>query len=82
MKITYDEYDAWCDKMNTLFEKAPTKPYYPTEEDLDIMDQEFDKYKDFLIYLSETNPAGQTSIEKESMKRINSIINSHFEFVD
>lgn len=82
MKMTYDEFDAKCEYMEAVNEKFPTKPYFPSEEDIRIMAEEVDKYYDLIVYLVSTNPLPSTPEEAYSMKLLNKLISEYTEFTE
>ncbi len=64
--ITYNEYDAICEKFERREElrfDAPVLPYYPDAQELDVMESNPDQYIDFLIYLDQCNTAPITQQE-------------------
>jgi len=82
VRLTYDQYEEKCDQMEKLFGRFPTKPYFPTEEEINTMASNIHKFYDFLVYLATTNPLPITEEEVKSMKLINKIIGSSTEFVE
>ena len=82
MKLSYDEYDEKCEKMELVNENFPTKPYFPSEEDITIMAGDLYKYYDHIVYLATTNPAPTTPEEAESMKLLNKVISENTEFTE
>lgn len=82
MQLSYDDYDEKCVKMELVSDKFPTKPYFPPEEEIEVMAGDLDKYYDFIVYLASTNPAPTTPEESESMKSLNKIISDNTEFTD
>lgn len=82
LKLTYDEYDEMCARMEEVYEKYPTKPYFPSEEEIMIMAGNIDKYYDFIVYLASTNPIPATPDEVSSMKLLNKVIGSNTEFTE
>lgn len=82
MKMSYDEYDEKCTKMELVNEKFPTRPYFPSEEEIMIMGGDLNKYYDHIVYLASTNPAPTTSEEMKSMKLLNKVINDNTEFTE
>lgn len=82
MKLSYDEYDEKCAKMEDVHEKFPTKPYFPSEAEIIFMAADLDKYYEHIVYLASTNPAQVTPEEFNSMKLLNKVISDNTEFTD
>lgn len=82
MKLSYDEFDEKCTKMEEVNEAFPTKPYFPSEEEIIAMSTDLNKYFDHIVYLVSTNPAPITPVEVNSMKLLNKVISDNTEFID
>lgn len=78
MEMTFDEYDELVEK----FEKIKGLTYWPSVDDIDLMNKHPDKFVVFASYLLETNDIPRNNDEKYSKKNLNRFVNSHLELLD
>ena len=71
-KMTFDEYDALCERLAEL----PFRPggYWPEKKEIDSLNTKSEKDLDFLIWLVEENPAPENEKDKETKRYINKIL--------
>lgn len=77
MKLTFDEYDELLEK----FEKIEGNTFWPSVQDIDLMEKNPDKYIVFCCYLLEKNKKPETNQEKYSKKNLHSFVNKYLELV-
>ena len=75
--MTYNEYD----KMIEQFDKLDTDVFFPSEDDIAIMEKDPERYIKFACYLHEKLVSENTS-QKYSKKALMQFINKHLELVD
>ena len=78
MKATFDSYDERIEK----FENIKGFEYWPTNEQLEMFENDPDKWIRFCIYLYEHNPEPTNSTERYSKKNLNAFINRHLELTE
>lgn len=78
MQMSFQEYDEVMEK----FEKMSERVYWPTKNQLDMFEQEPEKWLMFCLFLHENNPQPVTEEEKESKKGMMKFINHELELID
>ena len=74
-KSKYDEYAE-------QFEQIESPTYWPTVEDIDLMEKEPDKWILFCAFLLEHNNEPLTNEEKYSKKNLSKFVNNYLELID
>lgn len=78
MTMTFDVYDALVEKMQTL--ETPT--LWPTSKQIEMMEEEPEKWISFLIYLSEKGEEPKNKEEEYGKKNVNQFLRDHLLLVD
>lgn len=81
-QCTYDDFEFLFTEAENQADKFPTKPYFPSQEDIDKMEADIDKYYEFITYLLANNPKPVNDEQKECMRRLDNIINDNTEFIE
>lgn len=82
IKMTDDEFESKNIEAEERFEKHPTDPYFPSPSEMEEINAEPEKFYDYIIYLTATNPRPVTDAEKESDKAMNDFIRRNTKFVE
>lgn len=78
MRVTFEEYDHMIEKFN----KVNTHTYFPSIEDMDIMEADPDKWIPLLCYFIEKGEEPKTNEEQYSRKTMVRFVNKNLELVD
>lgn len=76
-KTTYDNLEQMFLIMDEVEAIDDNRRFYPDEEECKKIEEDIDTYYDLLVYLCTVNIKPITEEEKESVVRINAILNSH-----
>ena len=80
-KMTFDDYDAMCERFGIMQYKCDD--WWPTPEELkEKMGNEINPYLDFLTWIVETNNPPTTDEEKRSLKYINKLLRENLKLYD
>lgn len=80
-KMTFDDYDAMCDRFADMPYQCDN--WWPSPEELDQkINGEINQYIDFLVWILETNEAPETEEEKRSEKYINKLLRENLKLID
>lgn len=78
MKMTFDEYDALCEKLRNV--ENDRKDWLPSEKELiEFVEKDPEKYLDFLIWLSETTNPPKEERGQASLKAITKLLRDNIE---
>ena len=78
MQLTFDEYDAMLEK----FEEIETETIWPTLKQIDMFEEDPEKWLKFCCYLLEKGHDPQTKEEEYSKKNLTRFVNTHLELTD
>lgn len=78
MKMTFDEYDTFAEKIENFKEDT----FWPTLEQIDMFEKDPDKWILFGAYLLEHNKNPQNEEEQYSKANLTKFVNTHLELDD
>lgn len=82
LRMTYDAYDALLEKFEEVKENGKVIPIWPTIQQIDMFEEDPEKWLRYCCYLHECNPDPKTPEEKYSRRNMADFINRHLELYD
>ncbi len=77
-QLTFDQYDSLVEK----FEKLEVPTYYPTQEQIELMEKDPEKWMLYACFLSECGRKPKSKEEEYRRKGLLLFINTYLELVE
>ena len=79
INMSFDEYDSLLAKFEAVPEKKQLLPYWPSTTQVDMIEENPERWLLLCLLFYEMNPEPKTPAEKYSRKNMRHFINSHLQ---